>query len=320
MPLLPLAQSGGSFWLPSPSSTMASAVDNVFYFILWVSAFFFALIVVLMVAFVILYHRRPGVEPGASPSHNTLLEVAWTVVPLGIVIVIFYLGFVGYLDLRTAPREAYEIQVIGQKWKWIFKYPNGHVDENLHVPVNEPVRLVMTSEDVIHSLFIPAFRVKMDLVPGRYTRTWFNAVEPGEHDLYCAEYCGTGHSDMLAKVVVHPPGEFQKWLAGAADFMKGKTPVQAGEEMYRRRGCGQCHSTDGTARPGGGPSFKGIYGHTAKLADGSSVEVEENYLRESILEPQAKVVAGYPAIMPTYKGLLTDQQITAIIEFIKSLK
>lgn len=315
-----LAQSGGSFWLPPPGSTTAPVVDNIFYLILSIATFFFLLIVVLMTVFVILYRRREGVAPGVAPSHNTPLEVAWTVVPVGIVAMLFYLGFNGYMDMRTMPREGYEIRVIGQKWKWLFQYPNGHVDENLHVPVAEPVRLTMTSEDVIHSLFIPAFRVKMDVVPGRYTQTWFQALEPGAYDLYCSEYCGTGHSDMLAKVIVHKPGEFKKWLAEAGDFMKNKTPAQAGEELYRRRGCAQCHSTDGTARANGGPSFKGIYGKRVDFEDGTSATADDNYLRESILDPQAKIVAGYRPIMPTYKGLVNDREITAIIEFIKSLK
>jgi len=315
-----LGQSGGTFWLPPPRSTTAEVVDSLFYFIFAVSAFFFILIVALMILFVILYRRRPGVEPQGTTHHNTALELIWTIIPLAIVMVIFYWGFTAYMDMRTSPRESYEIRVVGQKWSWLFKYPNGYVDSELHVPVAKPVRLIMTSEDVIHSLFIPAFRVKMDLVPGRYTQTWFHAVEPGSYDLYCAEYCGTGHSDMLSKVVVHEPGTFETWLENAGNLLATMTPVEAGETLYRRRGCGQCHSTDGTARAGGGPTFQGIYGQTHQMTDGSRVEVEDNYIRESILEPQAKIRAGYEPIMPTYKGQLSDEEITAIIEFIKSLE
>ncbi len=316
-PVLPaLAQ--GSFWLPPRSSSTAGVVDQLFYFILSVAVFFFLLIVTVMVLFVVLYRRRPGGQPGVSPSHNTVLEVIWTAVPLAIVVAIFYSGFTGYLQMRTAPHHAYEIRVKGQKWQWFFTYPNGHVDSDLHVPVDQPVLLTMSSEDVIHSLFIPAFRVKMDLVPGRYTTAWFRATEVGRFDLYCAEYCGTGHSDMLAKVVVHPPGQFEQWLAEAADFLQSMPPAEAGEMLYRQRGCGQCHSTDGTARVG--PSLKGIYGHVVTFTDGTSVEVDDNYIRQSILEPQAKIVSGYPSNMPTYKGLLNDDEITALIEFIKSLK
>lgn len=308
----------GSFWLPPRGSSVAEVVDYLFYFILAVAAFFFLLIVSLMVLFVVLYRRRAGRQAGPAPSHNTILEVTWTVVPLAIIVVIFYTGFTGYMEMRTAPRGAYEIRVKGQKWQWFFTYSNGHVDGDLHVPVDQPVLLTMSSADVIHSLFIPAFRMKMDLVPGRYTTAWFRATQPGRFDLYCAEYCGTGHSDMLAKVVVHPPGEFEQWLARAADFLKTMPPAEAGEVLYRQRGCGQCHSTDGTARVG--PSLKGIYGHTATLSDGTSVEVDDNYIRQSLLEPQAKIVAGYQPNMPMYKGLLNDDEINALIEFIKSLK
>ncbi len=313
-----LAQEAGSFWLPPRASTTASIVDQAFYLLLVISTFFFTLIVVLMSVFVVLYRRQPGAEPGRAPSHNPLLEMVWTGIPVAIVAVIFYVGFVGYMELRSAPREAYEIRVKGQKWQWFFTYPNGHVDSDLHVPVDQAVRLTLTSEDVIHSLFIPAFRVKMDLVPGRYTTAWFTATQVGEFDLYCAEYCGTGHSDMLAKVVVHPPGEFEQWLATASDFLKTMSPAEAGELIFRRRGCGQCHSTDGTAKIG--PTLKGLYGEQVRLADGSTAEAEDNYIRESILEPNAKIAAGYQPVMPTYKGLLKDEEITALIEYIKSLK
>jgi len=313
-----LAETGGSFWLPPPGSTTAAAVDDLFYFIFYVSAFFFALIVTLMVVFVFRYRRRPGVEAGEAPSHNTLLEITWSVIPLAIVIFIFYRGFVSYMDIRTSPPEAYEIHVIGMKWQWIFKYPNGHVENNeLHVPVDEPVRLIMTSEDVIHSLFIPRFRVKMDLVPGRYTRTWFRAIEPGEYDLWCAEYCGTQHSDMVASVIVHEPGQFEPWLEEAADFLQRMKPEEAGKELHRRRGCAQCHSTDGTALVG--PSFQGIFGQTHRFSNAQPVVVDENYLRESMLEPSAKIREGYRDQMPTYATILDEEEIAALIEFIKSL-
>ena len=232
----------------------------MFYILLGISVFFFTLIVVLMMVFVIRYRRREGVEPSPSPSHNTALEVVWTAIPILIVGFIFYQGVTGFMDLRTSPRQAYEIRVVARQWQWIFEYPNGHKDDQLHVPAGESVRLVMRSEDVIHGFYIPDFRVQMDVVPGRYTTIWFRAKEPGEHDLYCAQYCGTNHSDMFTKVVVHPPGEFEKWLAEAGNLYKNLPPAEAGKLLYSRRGCSQCHSTDGTA--GTGPSFKGIFGHT----------------------------------------------------------
>ncbi len=305
-----------TFWMPVQAANTAGNVDTVFYFILWIALVFFALIVGLSLLFVLRYRRRAGRDAEASASHNLPLEITWTVIPLVLVAVIFVFGFRNFLRLSTPPANAYEVMVTGQKWKWLFTYPNGYVDEALHVPVDRDVKLTITSEDVVHSLFIPAFRVKKDAVPGRYTNVWFRATLPGEHDLFCAEYCGTSHSDMLAKVVVHEPGGFETWLAGAADFLAQLPPAEAGERLYKARGCAQCHAADATA--GIGPGFGGIFGHAAALRGGEQVQVDENYLRESILEPQAKVVAGFEPVMPTYKGRLSDREITAIIEYIKS--
>jgi cytochrome c oxidase subunit 2 len=316
---LPLAQSGETFWLPPPDSTTAGGVDAMFYGLLGVATFFFVLIVFLMIFFVIRYRGRAGDEARGATTHNTPLEITWSVIPLLIVIVIFYNGFTGYMDMRLPPREAYEIQVVAQKWQWMFKYPaTGHVDEDLHVPARRPVRLIMESKDVIHSVWIPDFRVKMDVVPGRYTKTWFQANQPGQHLLLCAEYCGTGHSDMAASVVVHEPAEFNQWLQDADKFMEGLPPRQRGEMLYRRHGCQGCHSIDGTAKTG--PSFQGIFGQTHQFANASPVLVDENYIRQSILDPSAKVREGFGDKMNSYKGSLSDEQILDLIEFIKSLK
>jgi cytochrome c oxidase subunit 2 len=313
-----LAQTEGSFWMPPRASTTAPEVDFAFNFILAISAVFFSLIVVLMVVFVILFRRRPDVPPGQSPSHSTPLEITWTLIPTGLVLFIFYFGFSAFMDMKTAPRNVYEVRVTGQKWSWVFSYPDGTTSPLLHVPVDRPVRLTMTSEDVIHSLFIPAFRVKMDLVPGRYTQVWFQAVEPGEYDLYCAEYCGTGHSDMLSKVVVHRPGEFEKWLADAANVLKRLPPAEAGRELFLRNGCSACHSTDGSAKTG--PTLKGIYGQTHAFSNASPAKVDDNYIRESIVDPMAKIREGFQGVMPTFKGRLKDKELTAIIEYLKTLK
>ena len=306
----------GSFWMPPQVSTVARSVDWLFNFILAISVFFFILIVVVMVVFVVKYRRREGQQAESSPSHNTALEITWTVIPVIIVIVIFFFGFKGYLDMATPPANAYEVLVEGQKWKWSFTYPNGYVDENLHVPVDRPVRLVMSSSDVIHSLYVPAFRIKMDVVPGRYSKAWFEATEPGEYDLFCAEYCGTSHSDMLAHVIVHPPGEFETWLEKASNFLETMTPVDAGRKLFQVRGCQQCHSMDGSAKTG--PTLLGVFGRTENLVDGGTVTVDENYIRESILEPNARVVAGFEPVMPTYQGRLKDAEIMAIIEYLKA--
>lgn len=313
-----LEPQGDSFWMPPPGSSSAEAVDRAFLVLLAVSAFFFVLVVALELWFVVRYRRRPGRGPGESPSHNTALEVLWTGIPVGVVAVIFYQGFTGYMEMRTIPRQAYEIEVVARKWSWLFSYPNGHKDESLHVPVDRPVRLVMRSEDVIHGFFIPAMRVQMDVVPGRYTRTWFRAVKPGEYNLVCSQYCGTKHSEMRAVVIVHRPGEFETWLADAGKAAKSRSPADWGRGLYRLNGCWSCHSLDGTA--GTGPSFKGIFGQPVQFQDGTSAVVDENYVRESILDPQAKVVRGYQPVMNTYRGVLTDEEISALIAFIKSLQ
>lgn len=313
-----VAQTEGSFWMPPRASTTAAGVDFVFDYLLAISTFFFMLIIVLMVVFVIIFRRRPNVEPGEAPSHSTPLEVMWTLIPVGLVVSVFYFGLTAFLNMKTPPRNVYEIRVTGQKWSWSFTYPNGTTSPILHVPVNRAVLLTMTSEDVIHSLFIPAFRVKMDVVPGRYTQTWFQAVTPGEYDLYCSEYCGTGHSDMLSKVVVHPPGGFEKWLEESANVLKRLPPVEAGRELFVRNGCTACHTTDGTVKVG--PSLKGIYGQTHTFSNAPPTRVDDNYIRESILDPMAKIREGYQGVMPTFKGRLKDNEITAIIAYIKSLK
>jgi len=306
-----------TFWMPPRVSTVAGEVDWLFYFILAISAVFFLIIVGLTVFFVIKYRSREGHEPIPTPSHNLPLEITWTTIPIILVILIFFFGFKTYLDMATPPANSYEVKVNGQKWKWSFTYPNGYVDENLHVPVARPIRLLMTSADVIHSLYIPAFRIKADVVPGRYAQAWFEATEPGEYDLFCAEYCGTNHSGMIAHVIVHRPGEFETWLAKASDFLATMSPVDAGRKLFQVRGCTQCHSTDGTPRVG--PTLEGIFGHEVALRGGSSIQVDENYLRRSMLEPAADVVAGFDPVMPTYQGRLKDPEIDAVITYIKSL-
>jgi len=315
-PLL-AAESPGSFWLPPARSTAAPAVDDLFYLILYVSAFFFTLIVALMILFVIRYRRRPGYVQADSPSHNTILEVLWTAVPVAIVAFIFYQGFVTYLDMRVAPRNALGVNVTARQWSWSFQYDNGVDSPELHVPVGEPVSLRMQSQDVIHSLFIPHFRLKADVVPGRYTRTWFVATEPGTYDLYCAEYCGRGHSAMASQVVVHPPGEFQAWLDKELELQQSLPPVERGRKLYADKGCSQCHSTDGSVLVG--PSFQGIWQQRHTFSNAPPAVVDDNYIRESILDPAAKIREGFQPKMNTYKGMIKDEEINALIAFIRSL-
>lgn len=303
-----------SFWLPPRASTIADAVDWSWSFVFWVSTFFFLLVTGLLVLFV---YRYRGDRTREAPTHNTPLEVVWTAIPTIIVGFMFWNGYTTYLDMAVPPEDSYEIQVTGQKWSWLFTYPNAYADSELHVPVDTAVTLVMTSPDVIHSLFIPAFRIKRDVIPGRYTKLWFSAVREGEFDIYCAEYCGTDHSRMLSKVVVHARGEFDAWLAEASDFLNRMPPAEAGQKLYEQRGCRQCHSIDGSA--GTGPTFLGLYGSQEALAAGGSILVDESYVRESIFNPQARVTAGFAPVMPTYQGRLSDAEIGAIIEYLKTL-
>lgn len=312
-----IAQDSGGFWVPPSASSYSDEVDWLFYVILWICAIMLALVTVLVVTFAIRYRARRGHRPARLPSHSTALELTWTVIPTIVVLAIFYFGFRGFMNMVTVPPNAYDIQVTAYKWGWSFAYPNGHTDNTLHVPLGQPIRLTLRSEDVIHSLYVPAFRIKKDLVPGRYNTTWFQPEMLGEFRLYCAEYCGTKHSAMATTVRVLEPGAFRRWLADAANLTDRLPPVEAGRQLYGSKGCNQCHSVDGKA--GIGPTFKDRYGKERLLGDGSSVKVDDNYIRESILEPRAKVAAGYEPNMPTYRGRIRDAEITALIAYIKSL-
>lgn len=315
--LPPIAPEPGTVWMPPQASTAAGQTDLVFYFIYWVTVFFFVLIVALMVYFVLRYRARRAWQPAASQvSHNTALELTWSAIPLVLVVVMFYLGFRGFMDLVNPPAGAMDVRVLAKKWDWFFTYPNGHIDGELHVPVGTPVRLILESNDVIHSLFIPAFRIKKDAVPGRYNKLWFEAQDPGEYLLLCAEFCGTQHSTMQTRVVVHPSGEYERWLGEASDPFRTRTLAEVGQLLVSRR-CQQCHTIDGRAHIG--PSLKGIYEHPVEFTDGTSTVADDNYLRESILYPQARIVKGYGREMSSFKGVLKDKEITAIIEYIKEL-
>jgi cytochrome c oxidase subunit II len=309
---------GGTYWMPPAASVNVDDVDWLFYGILGLSAFCFIGITVVVVYFAWKYRQRPGHKAEPSISHSDPLEMTWTIIPSIACVIIFIFGWRGFLDLNTPPKHAYEIQVVGEKWNWSFRYPNGWQDTNLHVPVNEPVRLLMRSKDVIHSFFVPAFRVKQDVIPNRYTKLWFEATVPGVYRLYCAEYCGTEHSKMKRLVVVHPSGGFRQYLDAAEQALLDMPPVALGKHLYEARGCAQCHSLDGSVKTG--PSWKGIFGQAHQMTSGQQVKVDENYLRNSILEPNSQVRAGFSPVMPTFKGQLKDDQIDGIITFIKCLK
>ncbi|NLE87681.1 MAG: cytochrome c oxidase subunit II [Myxococcales bacterium] len=320
-PPQPQSPASPDYWMPFPASTVAGEVDWLYDFIFWLSTAVSFAIFAVMILFAVRYRARGREEnelADKTSEHNTALEITWSVIPLFLVIAIFVWGFKGYVNLRTVPKEALEVHVQAQKWSWLFTYPNGYTDTELHVPKDRDVRVVIQAVDVLHSLFIPAFRVKMDAVPGRYTDLWFNATEAGTYPIFCAEYCGTAHSDMLSRVIVHEPGGFEAFLEQAQDLEKQMPPAELGEQLYRRQGCAACHSVDGSVQVG--PTWKGIFGATHAMTDGTSVVVDENYLREAILEPQARIRQGFPPSMPTYKGKLEDYQLTALIEYIKTLK
>lgn len=313
-----------NFWTPTPSSTFAADTDWLFMLITWTSTVVMVGVVAAMVLFCVKYRatdRSKNERPTSDVDHDNTLEITWSVIPLFFVIAFFIFGFRGFVDLRTPPKETYEIHATAQKWKWLFQYPNGLVTDKLHVPKDKPVKMIIESQDVIHAFYVPAFRQKIDAVPGRYSYAWFQAIEEGSFPLFCAEYCGTAHSDMITQVIVHKPEDFDKWLVEEEkkiEIEAMKNPVAYGERLYKQQGCETCHSTDGSTKIG--PSFKGLFGKTETFADGSSAQVDENYLRESIEDPQAKIVKGFPASMPTFKGKLKTSQLRSIIEFIKTQK
>lgn len=306
-----------AFGMPESASSVAGQVDSIFNFILWVSVFFFVMIVGLMAIFLVRYRYREGVEPEDSPSHNIRLELLWSAIPLVLVLVMFVVGFKTFLNMDVLPGKSYEVQVTAQKWRWLFTYPNGYTDDVLHVPGDRPVSLIMRSEDVIHSFFVPAFRLKRDVVPGRYTKLWFTATETGEYPVYCAEYCGTSHSDMTTTIVVHESGEFAEWLENAANNLADLPPAEAGALVFNRGGCAACHSINGTASVG--PTFQRLFGSMEALEGGGSVRVDENYILESIKDPAVRVTRGFQPVMPTYQGRFSDAELNYLVEYIKSL-
>ncbi|MBE7451752.1 MAG: cytochrome c oxidase subunit II [Kofleriaceae bacterium] len=308
----------GTYWLPPQASPAAKGPDNLFIAVLAMSAFFFFAITAAVIYFVIKYRHRPGHKAEPSPAHNDALEITWTVIPTIIVVILFVYGWRSYIDLTAIPetRPENQIMVTAQKWNWSFRYYNGVEDNVLHVPQDQPVKLTMTSTDVLHSLFIPVFRVKQDVVPRRFTYAWFWATKPGVYRLYCTEYCGKDHSLMKTVVVVHSSGEYEKFLAEAFAKQQSLSGPALGESVFKKKGCEGCHSLDGSTRLG--PTFKGAWGEQVKLADGSTITVDEKYIRDAILAPQAQSRPGFPPAMPVIP--LSDKEIEGVIEFIKAQK
>jgi cytochrome c oxidase subunit II len=301
--------------LPERASTIAARVDGLFFFLCAVTAFFVVLIAALIIVFMVRYRRRAADERPAGVHGSLALEALWTGVPFLIAMFIFFWGASIYASLTRAPDDALEVHVVGKQWMWKVQHMEGRreIDE-LHIPVGRPVKVVMTSEDVIHSFYVPAFRTKMDAVPGRYTMTWFEATKPGRYHLFCAEYCGTLHSGMIGSIVAMEPAEFQAWLSGATP---GVPVAAAGEALFQQQGCPSCHRIGEDAR---GPNLQGLFGSTVRLADGRQVVADEAYIRESIVNPQAKVVADFQPIMPTYQGLVGEEDLMQLVAYVKSLQ
>ncbi len=320
--ILPKVPESSQFWLPDAGSDLASSVDGLFMYIMWVSAISAMGIFAAMIIICVKYRakdRAANQQALSQVDHSNALEITWSVLPFFFLISIFVWGFKDYVALRNAPKDAVEIYATAQKWKWLFKYPNGLVDSELHVPQDTNVRIIIKSVDVLHSLYIPQYRVKMDAVPGRYTELWFKANDAGTYPIFCTEYCGKQHSDMLSQAVVHPGDGYEKWLEDTMRKVYEETPpVELGKLMYNQFGCGACHSLDGSSNVG--PTFQGVWGKTETLSSGEQVKVDENYVRQSILEPQSQIVQGFPPQMPSFKGQIPDKGIDGLIEYIKTIK
>lgn len=307
----------GTLWMPESASSLSGEVDALFYLTYWISFVILGAVTVAMIYFAIRYRRKDESEVPPKMRDSKALEVASIVFPVILVLIVFTWGFKVYLKLNISPPASYEIQVTASQWKWDFTYPDGTVYAgDLHVPANRPVRLVMNSMDVVHSFFVPQFRVKQDVVPNRYTSVWFETTKADTFDIYCTEYCGVQHSGMLGSVVALPQTEFDDWLAGAGGG--GLAPEVYGERLFTQNNCNTCHSTDGTRLIG--PSLRGVFGHEQALESGETVTVDENYLRESIVNPGAQIAAGFVNAMPPSYGSLPAEQLNALIAYIKSLE
>jgi cytochrome c oxidase subunit 2 len=300
---------------PTGASTMAGKVDALYFFLIAISGLAVSVIAILILVFGVKYRRRAPEQSGARVVPSLALEVGWSIIPLLVGLVMFAWGANVYFAQARPPAETLDVYVVGKQWMWKFQHPGGQREINeLHVPVGRAVRLTATSEDVIHSFFVPAFRMKADVIPGRYTTLWSNATKTGEYHLFCAEYCGTQHSGMIGKVVVMDPNAFQAWLGGGAG--EGSMASQ-GQKLFQDLACNTCHLESGQGR---GPTLEGLYGTEVELANGQTVKADDVYIRESVLSPAAKVVAGFQPIMPTFQGLISEEQLLALIEYVKSLQ
>jgi cytochrome c oxidase subunit 2 len=305
---------GGIPLFPEQASTFAAKVDALYFFIVAVSAFFTLAVSAAVLFFAIKYRRKHAGEVGAHIEGSLPLELTWSIIPTIISMVMFIWGAKLFYEMRRPPAEAMQIYAVGKQWMWKFQHIGGQREINeLHVPAGQPIRVLVTSEDVLHDLYVPAFRTKIDAIPGRYSVLWFEATKPGRYNIFCAEYCGTKHSGMTGTVVVMEPAQYQAWLGGGGS--EG-TMAERGAKLFQDLACNSCHLDSGQGR---GPSLKDIVGTQVELVSGGTATVDEAYLRESILNSQAKVVRGFTPLMPTFQGLISEEGLAALIEHIKSL-
>jgi len=302
-------------FIPESASTYSGDVDALYFYISGVTVFFTLLISFIIIFFVIKYRRRNAFEIPRPIEGSHKLEILWSVIPLLIAMTIFFWGAKVYFTQYRPPKNAEEVYVVGKQWMWKFQHATGQREINeLHIPVGRKIKLIMATEDVIHDVFVPAFRIKVDVVPGRYTTEWFEATVPGRYHFFCAEYCGMNHSGMGGYVVVMEPTEYENWLSGNANQM---SPAAAGQQMFESLGCASCHGAN--AEGGRGPALLGVYGNSVALNNGQTVLADEGYLRESILNPQAKIVTGFGPIMPSFQGQLSEEQLLQLVAYVKSL-
>jgi cytochrome c oxidase subunit II len=302
-------------FFPQQASEQAATIDALYFFLVAVTAFFTLLIAVLVAVFAVKFRRKHDTEVGVAMHGSLALELLWTFIPLGICMVMFVWGAQVFFHMTRAPKGAMEIHIVGKQWMWKAQHMDGAREINeLHVPIGQPVKLIMGSEDVIHSFFIPAFRAKADVVPGRYNTMWFTASKAGQYHIFCTQYCGTKHSAMIGTVTAMEPADYQVWLSGGS---AGGTLAEAGQKLFTDLSCNTCHMENAQGR---GPVLKGLYGKQVLLANGQTVLMDDAYIRESVLTPHAKVVAGFQPIMPTFQGLVTEEQLLQIIAYVKSLK
>jgi cytochrome c oxidase subunit 2 len=298
---------------PVEASTIAPSVDHLLYFLLAVAVFFTLAIFFSIFYFAVKYRRRSESELPVVAHGGLTLEIAWTVIPFLLTMVMFVWGASVFFTISRPPDDAKQVYVVAKRWMWKLQHMEGQREINeLHIPVGQAVKLTMTSEDVIHSFFVPAFRTKADVLPGRYTTTWFQPTKPGKYHLFCAQYCGTKHSAMIGWIYVMEPQDYQNWLSGGTTGSLASN----GEKLFQVLACANCHHLDS---PGRCPNLRNLYGSRVELTDGKVVTADEDYIRESILSPSAKIVAGYQNVMPTFQGLVTEENVLQLIEYIKSL-